>query len=127
MANFLVRNNFKIGTAVIGSAIIAEPLYECRAVFSINASNQLQATLWVTKNGQHLINNLGEAEYLIRDALGSTVGIVESGIVADSSSFYQITPVGAEAIRDLTHYTVELKISAEGQIRSGAVGITLGE
>jgi hypothetical protein len=127
MANFLVNNNFYQGTAVIGSTIISEPVYECRAVFSISASNQLEGSFWVVKNGQHLNSNLGTAEYLIRDALGATVGIVESGIVADANGLYRATPVGAEAIRDLTHYTVELKISAEGEERTGIVGITLGE
>lgn len=127
MANFLINNNFFQGTAVIGSAIIADPVYECRAVFSINASNQLQATIWVTKNGQHLINNLGAASFSIRDRLGALVGISESGIVADANALYITTPINASSILDLTHYTVDIEISADSGLRRGVVGITLGE
>lgn len=127
MANFLVNNNFYQLTADPATPIVGEVIYEPRAVFSISASNQLEGSFWVTKNGQQLKSNLGSAEYLIRDATGATVGIVESGIIADVNGLYHITPVGAEAIQDLTHYTVEIKISADYQLREGVVGITLGE
>jgi hypothetical protein len=127
MANFLINNNFYIPTANPGTPIIADPIYESRAVFSINASNQLQGTFWVVKNGVHLAQNLGTASFTVRDQDGAAIGITESNIVADSNGFYHITPVLANVIQDLTHYVVELSISAESQIRKGAVGITLGE
>jgi hypothetical protein len=127
MANFLINNNFYQLTANPMTPVVGDIIYEPRAIFSISASNQLEGSFWITKNGQHLKTNLGSAEYLVRDANGITIGIIESGILADSNGFYQITPVGADAIQDLTHYVVELKISADNSIRNGVVGITLGE
>lgn len=127
MPNFFVHNNIVQGTANPATPIIVDPTYEPRALFSINASNQLQGTLWIVKNGTHLISNLGTASFLIRDQDGNTIGITETGITADPNGFYQITPVLADAIQDLTHYTVELSISADSQLRKGVVGITLGE
>jgi hypothetical protein len=127
MPNFLVHNNVKQKTANPATPIVTAPNYEPRALFSISASNQLQGTLWIVKNGIHLTTDLGPASFLIRDQDGNTIGITESGIVADANGLYIITPVLADAIQDLTHYTVELTITAESQLRKGVVGITLGE
>jgi hypothetical protein len=127
MANFLINNNFKIGTASPITPVIADPVFEPRAVFSISASNHLQGTFWVVKNGILLNQNLGTASYIVRDQDGVSVGIVESNLIADSNGFFHITPVLADSIQDLTHYTVEINISAENQNRKGVVGITLGE
>jgi hypothetical protein len=127
MANFLVENNFYQGTSELGTPVILGNVYEARAVFSINASNELQATLWATKNGEHMDSDLGTASYTIYDKDGLTIGITEANIVADANGFYQITPVGAEAILDLTHYTVKIEISTEEATLSSVVGITLGE
>jgi len=126
-SNFLVANNFLYEPAGAVAPIITAPVYEARAVFSISASNELQGTFWVVKNGQQLLSNLGEASYLVRDQDGNTVGIIESSIVADSNGLYQITPVQANAILDLTHYTVEVSIVADNGLRKNVIGITLGE
>ena len=127
MPNFLINNNFYIPTANPATPVITAPIYESRAVFSINAANQLQGTIWVVKNGVQQASNLGTASYIIRDKDGNTIGISESGIIADGNGLYHITPVLATPIQDLTHYTVELLVSAESQNRRGVVAITLGE
>ena len=104
------------------------PQYEPRAVFSINASNQLQGTLWCVRDGVLLPNSLlGTASYTIYDKDGATIGIAESGISPDVNGYFKISPVSAAAILDLTHYVVKLTISAAGTSRVGTVGITLGE
>jgi hypothetical protein len=126
-SNFLIANNFLFEPVGTVTPIIVAPVYEARAVFSISASNEFQGTFWVVKNGQQLLSNLGEASYLVRDQNGNTVGIVESSIVADSNGLYQITPVQANAILDLTHYTVEVSIVADSGLRKNVIGITLGE
>jgi hypothetical protein len=105
----------------------AGPQYESRAIFSINASNELQGTIWTVKNGMHLTENLETASYTIRDKNGNTIGITELNLNADSNGLFHITPVLAAAIQDLTHYTVEIEVIAEGKGRKGLVGITLGE
>lgn len=127
MANFLVENNYYQGTSAIGTPVIVGGVYESRAVFSINASNQLEATFWATKNGDHIDSDLGTASYTIYDKDGNTIGITESNIIADSQGFYHIEAVGAEAILDLTHYTVKIEIATQEKLISSVVGITLGE
>lgn len=127
MPNILVQNNVYQGTADPATPIIANPVYENRAIFSINASNQLQGTFWVVKDGVQLVSNLGTASYTIRDQDGNTIGITESGLLPDLNGLYQITPVQANAILDLTHYTVEINISSDSITKKNVVGITLGE
>lgn len=127
MPNFLIHNNIVQGTANPATPVIIDPIYEPRALFSINASNQLQGTFWIVKNGIHYTANIGTAEYVIRDQDGLTIGITESGITADPNGLFIATPVLATAIQDLTHYTVEINISADNLLRKGIVGITLGE
>lgn len=127
MADFLIENNFYMATSTSGGTVSAADTYEPRAVFSINASNELQGTFWITKNGIVMKNNLGTASYTVRDKAGATIGITQSGIVADLNGLYKITAVAATNILDLTHYTVDLGISADSSLREGVVGITVGE
>jgi hypothetical protein len=105
----------------------AGSVYEPRAVFSINAANQLQATIWLAKNGEQLSTNLGTASYSVYNKDGVALGISQSGITADANGFFKTTPVLAAAITDLTHYTVIFNITADGAVRKGAIGITVAE
>ncbi len=104
----------------------AGPTYEPRAVFSINASNELQGTLWVVKDNQKMASNLGTASFTVRNKAGAAVGISQSGITA-ASGYYQITPVLASALIDLNHYTVDISITADGVARVGVVGLVVGQ
>lgn len=106
---------------------VAGPQYEPRAVFSVNAANQLQASVWITKNGEQLNSNLGTASYAIQDKDGAATGISQSGIVADVNGFFKTTPVTGVNLTDLTHYTVVFTIMADGAVRRGAMGITVAE
>jgi|694.fasta_scaffold19121_10 hypothetical protein len=105
----------------------AGPQYDTRAVFSINASNELQGSLWVTKENQKVVSNLGLASYSIRNKSGALIGISQSNIAADANGVFQITPVNASAIVDFNHYTVDISIVADGLSRSGVVGLVVGE
>jgi hypothetical protein len=101
------------------------PQYEPRAVFSINAANELQGTIWIVKDNQKLISNLGTASYAIRNKSGALVGISQSGIT-QTNGYYQITSVPANLIVDFNHYTVDISIQADGVVRTGAVGLVVG-
>ncbi len=123
-------NTVFIGRITNGIILPSEdsgPAYEPRAVFSINASNQLQGTIWITKDGQLYNQTLGVASYTVYDKDGMSIGIAQSGILADVNGYFKITPVNANSILDLTHYIVRLVINASGENRVGAVGLTLGE
>lgn len=126
-SDFLINNNFLLTPVGPNNPIVVGNTYEPRALFSINASNRLQGTLWIVKNGVQLVSDLGIASFIIRDQDGNDIGIAETNLLADANGLYQITPVLADVIQDLTHYTIELNILAESQVRRGVVGITLGE
>lgn len=125
--NWLINNNFLIIPVGPNVTIVASVDYEPRAVFSINASNQLRGTFWITKDGVQMVSGLGTLSFVIRDQDGSTVGIAESGLTADVNGFYYMTPVSATPIQDLSHYTVEITVTADSAFRKGVVGITLAE
>lgn len=127
MPTFLIHNNYSQSTAQSTTPIVVADQVEARAVFSINALNQLQGSLWVIKNGQLMVNDLGEAQYEVFDKNGISVGIIETGITADANGQYQTTPVSALLIQDLTHYLVKIEISYNSQLRTNYIGITLGE
>lgn len=125
--NFLPANNFlfqPVGPAVPVNCV---DTYEPRGVFSINASNELQGTFWVVKNGIQMISGLGSLSYTVRDKDGSTVGITESGILSDTNGLFKTTPILATAIQDLTHYTIIITVVADSAVRRGTLGLTLGE
>lgn len=102
------------------------PSYEPKAQFSITASNQFQATLWVTANGNIKTTNLGTASYQVFDASGNPVaGLSQTGITADVNGRFQITPVSAVLLTDLTHYSVRVGIEVDGIERVSYKGFTL--
>ena len=87
----------------------------------------MQGTLWITKDSELYVDAIGVASYTIYDKDGNSIGITESGLSPDLNGYYEITPVNAAAILDLTHYVVKITILAAGENRVGTVGITLGE
>lgn len=105
----------------------AVPIYEPRAVFSINPINQLQGTLWVINNTGRVTNNLGTASFTIFDKDMNPTGISQSGLVADVNGFYEIAPVSAAALSSLTHYVVTIEVDAHGGIRNGTIGLSIAE
>jgi len=102
------------------------PKYTPHAVFSINALNQFQATLWVTVNDSVKTTGLGAANYTIYDSAGVVVsGFTQSGITADGNGRYSITPIASSALSDLTHYTVKIGMIVDGVERITYKGFSL--
>lgn len=102
------------------------PEYEVKGQFSINASNQLLATFWATANGDVKTTSIGVANYTVYDASGNLVsGLTQSGITADVNGRFQITPVSAILLTDLTHYSVKIGIIVDGVERIAYKGFTL--
>jgi hypothetical protein len=103
------------------------PHYEPRAVFSIDASNRLQASIWITKNGEQMRSNIGLASYSILSKDGLDLGISETNISADASGLFKTSPVLANLLTDLNHYTAVIEVTADGVSRKGVIGITVAE
>lgn len=121
----LPRNNYlPISTASDSSVYMS---YEPRGGFSINASNQLQGSLWLVQNGEHVTSGLGTASFTIYDKNSVSIGIAQSGIVADGQGFFKITPVSAAPIIDLTHYVVKVSIELNSTAREGVLFIGVAE
>jgi len=100
--------------------------YHTKAQFSINASNQLQATFWLEFDSNVEIAALGTANYTVYDVNGNAVvGLTETGLTADVNGRFQITPVSAALLTDLTHYSVKVGILAHGVERVAYKGFTL--
>jgi len=103
------------------------PKYETKAVFSINGSNQLQATIWAV--GDNLVisgSRLGTANYTVYDATGTpVVGLTQSGVSADGNGRFITTAVSAASLTDLTHYTVKIGIIIDSVERISYKGFTL--
>lgn len=127
MPEILTASSAYQGTFVIGT-VETEPTMQVCAVGSINASNQFECTFWINKNGELLDSNLGTAEYKIRDKSGALVsGMAQTGIAPDINGYFRITPVLAPLIYDLTHYVIEISVSAEGSEHKSAIGLGIGE
>lgn len=100
--------------------------YKAKAQFSINASNQLQATFWLEYDSNVETTSLGTANYTVYDVNGNAVaGLTQSGITADVNGRFHITPVSAALLSDLTHYSVKVGIVAHGTERIAYKGFTL--
>lgn len=126
--DFFLNSRVVMSTALGGTTVIVNPVYEPKGVFSLNASNELQGSLWMSKDGQKMPSALlGVASFLIRDKNGNPAGISQSGIVADANGFFKTSPVSANGINDLTHYTIEVTIVADGITRTAALGLVVGE
>lgn len=128
---YVVRVSVEVAGVVKEANIVIEEdaiVYDCKAVFSINALNQLEASFWAVENDQVVPQgaSLGTASYQIYDKTGAVVaGLNQSGIVADANGFFHITPVAANLLTDLQHYTAKITINVAGKARVAAKGFTL--
>jgi hypothetical protein len=108
------------------SRVVDQVEYKPKAQFSINASNQLQATLWLEYDSSVEISGLGTANYTVYDVNGNAVvGLTQTGITPDVNGRFHITPVSAALLTDLTHYSVKIGILSHGIERIAYKGFTL--
>ncbi len=128
--SYIVRVTLTVhGTVKTHNIIVdASPTtYTCKATFSINATNQLEATFWSTVNDELTDAALvTTASYQIYDKSGvAVVGLSQTGITPDGQGLFHITPVSALLLTDLTHYTAKITINVAGQDRVAVKGFTL--
>jgi hypothetical protein len=127
---YLVKINVVMDGAIRSEYIplVKDPVsYDAKGQFSINALNQFQGTLWATSNSMVCTGSrIGTASYTVYDATGAAVsGLSQSGLVADGNGRYQITPVSALPLSDLTHYSVKIAITVDGIERVGYRGFQI--
>lgn len=127
MADIFTSSSAYQGTFIPGT-VEFESLFQVCAVANINAANQFECTFWVNAQGNRVDSNLGNAIYRVRDKDGNAVaGLTESNIAADVNGYYQITPVSAALLYDLTHYVLEIELAVDGQAVESSIGLVNGE
>lgn len=127
MPNILTPSSVYQGTYQI-QTVQAESHFQICAVADINASNQLECTIWLTKDGQRVDSNLGTLSYRLRDKAGNLVsGISQTGVAPDLNGYYHTTAVDAALIYDLNHYVLEIEVPYNNNEKSGSIGLVRGE
>lgn len=127
MAGIFTASNAYQGTFTPGT-VVSDPHFQMCAIANLNASNQLETTFWINRNGERVDSNLGTAAYRIRDKVGNLVsGLAQTGITPDVNGYFHITPVLASLIYDLTHYTMEIEIDVDGVERASSIGLVIGD
>lgn len=127
MADIFTQSSAYQGTFVSGTVETA-PHFQICAIANINASNQFESTFWINQNGERVDSDLGNASYRIRDKDGALVsGMSEVSVTPDVNGYFQITPVSAALIYDLTHYVMEIDIPVDGVGISSSIGLVNGE
>jgi len=108
--------------------VVVDPHFQLCAVANINASNMLEITFWLNKDGLRADSNLGQATYVVRDKAGNLVsGLSQSNISPDGNGYYHTTAVSAALIFDLNHYVLELNIPYDGVGKEGSIGLVAGD
>jgi len=127
MADIFTSSSAYHGTFVAGT-VETDPTFQICAAGDINASNMFEASFWLNRNGVRQDSNLGNASYRIRDKDGALVsGMTEASIAPDVNGYFQITPVSAALIFDLTHYLLEIEIPYDGVEKSGTIALQIGD
>lgn len=127
MPNFYITDNVYQDTELANAPIVTEsnPSFEARSVWSINASNQLQGTIWAVRNGELIEVDLVSAAYEFFDKTGAAIGLSQTGIAPNSESFFITTPVSAALLSDLSHYTVKLTVTTADEVITSVNSVTV--
>jgi len=127
MADIFTASNVYQGTFVAGTVEV-DPVYQICAVANINASNQLEISFWINRNGERVDSGLGLGSYVLKDKSGALIsGISQSNISADLSGYYHTTAVSAGLIYDLNHYLLEIEIAVGSENINSSIGLIRGE
>jgi len=127
MSDIFTNSTAYQGTYTPGTVVV-DPTFQICAIANINASNQLEASFWINRNGERVDSNLGLASYTVRDKAGTAVsGLSQANISPDINGYFHITPVAAALIYDLTHYVMEISIPVDGVGKTSSIGIVIGE
>jgi hypothetical protein len=110
------RDNNTVSLSQVSPGITGANLATISGIFSINETNQLIGSFWVTDSIGVISNplRLGTASYVIYDKNGSLVpGMAQSGIAADAQGFYQIAPVASVLDLEYNLYSVKATITVD--------------
>lgn len=110
------RDVNSVSLSQISPGITGANLATISGIFSINETNQLIGSFWVTDSIGVISSalRLGTASYVIYDKNGNLVpGMAESGIVADAQGFFEIAPVASILDLEYNLYAVKATITVD--------------
>lgn len=122
------RDSNVISMSVISTGILtAIDVYECKAAFSVDTSNNFRLTLWANKNSSLAKAPgaiLGTASFQVFDKLGNAVvGMSGSGIAANSEGLFVATGVSSLLDEQYSHYEIRATISVDGENRTNFIRV----
>jgi len=102
--------------------------YWSRGVFAIDDQNRIIGSLWLAFREQAVTTLLGSASYTVYDNTDTAVvGLTQSGITANGSGVFVITPVDASILDPFKNYRVAITIAHDSQAYTSYKGLTIGE
>jgi hypothetical protein len=110
------RDINSVSLSQISPGITGANLATISGIFSINETNQLIGSFWVTDSIGVISSalRLGTASYVIYDKNGNLVpGMAQSGIVADVQGFYKIAAVASILDLEYNLYSVKATITVD--------------
>lgn len=125
------RDSNIVALSVISTGVLTSvDVYETKASWSVDDSNQFRITMWANKNNS-LANSpsavLGTASYQVFDRTGTAVvGMSGSGITANSEGLYAAAPVTSLLDEDAAHYQVRVIVNVDGETRSNFIRMEAG-
>jgi len=95
-------------------------VYEIDGVSSLDPSNDLIGSFWVTENQNIITTNLGTGSYQVYTSNGVLVpGLAETGITPDVNGFYVVTPISLPSYVDTTQsYIIQVSLTVHGVERT---------
>lgn len=94
--------------------------FNINGTVSLDSSNTLIGSFWVTQSEKVVETNLGTGSYEVYDSSGNLViGLSESGIAANSDGFFSITPFALPGSIDTTvNYIARVTLTVNGLTKS---------
>ena len=125
------RDSNLVSQSVISTGVLTSiDMYECKAMHSINDSNQFNLTMWANKNDSIAIAPdaiLGLASYQVYDKSGNAVvGMSGSGISANAQGLYVAAAVSSLLDETSEHYEIKVTIQIDGEDRINFIPISEG-
>lgn len=125
------RDNNTASASVISTGVLTSiDVYECKASWSVDDSNNFRIALWANKN--HSLAKspgavLGNASYQIFNKAGvAIVGMSGSGITPNSEGLFISTPVNSLLAEDAEHYEIRVTINVDGEDRANFIRLESG-
>lgn len=120
------RDSNTVSQSVISTGVLtAIDVYETKASWSVDNTNQFNITMWANKNDSLAISpsaTLGTASYQVYTKGGTAiVGMSGSGITANSEGLYVATPVANSLNADDNHYEIKVSISVDSEVRTNFI------